>query len=181
MMAGALYLIDVFLRLLQREGSRVRAALRVAGAPERRIDKLIPAAVLPALQPAHCEPLARCGTPKAALARRGHVLLGHGPCARSDRRQRLSRRIPRNRSTFKVGQNSAVRRHDKQARGRGYKEGAMSFRLRIEHVETRGRETVIRGRLIEGCYFGPQTIRVKDTMGNERKAPILAHSLIEPK
>jgi hypothetical protein len=57
----------------------------------------------------------------------------------------------------------------------------MSFRLRIEHVETRGRETVIRGRLIEGCYFGPQTIRVKDTMGNERKAPILAHSLIEPK
>jgi hypothetical protein len=56
----------------------------------------------------------------------------------------------------------------------------MSFRLRIQHIEVLDGETLIRGRLIEGSYFGPQYIRVKDAMGNGWTSTILTHGLIEP-
>jgi hypothetical protein len=56
----------------------------------------------------------------------------------------------------------------------------MSFRLQIDNVENLGGETCIRGRLIEGAYFGPQSIRVKDSTGKSRTATILSHELINP-
>ena len=56
----------------------------------------------------------------------------------------------------------------------------MSFRLRIESIENLGGEVRIRTRLIEGVYFGPQSIRLKDTMGNWRTAIIVGHTLINP-
>jgi hypothetical protein len=55
----------------------------------------------------------------------------------------------------------------------------MSFRLRIDSVETLGAETLICGRLLEGAYFGPQYVRLKDTTGNERTTTILSHGLID--
>ena len=54
----------------------------------------------------------------------------------------------------------------------------MSFRLRIDSAENLGGETRIRGRVIEGAYFGPQYIRLKDTTGKERTTTILSHGLI---
>jgi hypothetical protein len=36
------------------------------------------------------------------------------------------------------------------------KESVVSFRLRIDRIETRDGETLIRGRLVAGSYFGPQ-------------------------
>ncbi len=56
----------------------------------------------------------------------------------------------------------------------------MSFRLRVDSTENLGNETCIRGRLVEGAYFGPQYIRLKDTTGKERTATILSHGLIAP-
>jgi hypothetical protein len=56
----------------------------------------------------------------------------------------------------------------------------MSFRLRIDSVEHLGSETLLCGRLINGAYFGPQHVRLKDTAGNERTTTILAHGLINP-
>src|SRR5262249_23293940 len=53
----------------------------------------------------------------------------------------------------------------------------MSFHLRIDGIENRGNETCIRGRLIEGAYFGPQYIRLKDTTGNDRIAAIVSHGM----
>jgi len=56
----------------------------------------------------------------------------------------------------------------------------MSFRLRIDSVKYLGSETLICGRLIEGAYFGPQYVRLKDTAGNEWTTTILSHRLISP-
>src|SRR5215469_5450484 len=56
----------------------------------------------------------------------------------------------------------------------------MPFRARIEDVENLGGEVRIRTRLIEGAYFGPQYIRLKDTQGNWRIATITGHTLINP-
>jgi len=53
----------------------------------------------------------------------------------------------------------------------------MSFRLRVDNTENLGRETCVRGRLIEGAYFGPQYIRLKDTTGRVRTVAILRHFL----
>ncbi len=55
----------------------------------------------------------------------------------------------------------------------------MSFRLRIDSVETLGAETLISGRLLEGAYFGPQYVRLKDATGNERTTTVLSHGLID--
>jgi hypothetical protein len=56
----------------------------------------------------------------------------------------------------------------------------MAFRLRIESIENLGGEAYIRGRLVEGAYFAPQSIRLKDTTGKVRTATILSHELINP-
>ncbi len=56
----------------------------------------------------------------------------------------------------------------------------MAFRMRVESMENLGGETCIRGRLIEGAYFGPQYIRLTDTAGAQRTTAILGHKLIEP-
>ena len=56
----------------------------------------------------------------------------------------------------------------------------MSFRLRVESIDNLGGETHIRGRLVEGAYFAPQSIRLKDTTGKVRTATILSHELINP-
>lgn len=56
----------------------------------------------------------------------------------------------------------------------------MSFRLRIDSVENLGIQTLISGRLLEGAYFGPQYVRLKDTAGNERTTTILSHGLMNP-
>jgi hypothetical protein len=53
----------------------------------------------------------------------------------------------------------------------------MSFRLRVDSAENLGSETCIRGRLVEGAYFGPQYIRLKDTTGKVRTATILSHGM----
>ena len=56
----------------------------------------------------------------------------------------------------------------------------MSFRLRIDSVANVGSETLIRGQLIKGAYFGPQRVRLTDTAGNERITTISTHGLINP-
>ena len=53
----------------------------------------------------------------------------------------------------------------------------MSFRLRVNSTENLGDETCIRGRLIEGAYFGLQYIRLKDKTGKERVTTILSHGM----
>src|SRR5262245_48890270 len=57
----------------------------------------------------------------------------------------------------------------------------MSFRLCIDKIENRGSETIITGRLIDGAYFGPQSIRLTDMTGTVHTASILTHGLIDPK
>lgn len=49
----------------------------------------------------------------------------------------------------------------------------MSFRLRIEEIENLGAETRIRGRLLVGAFFGPQSIRLQDVSGKQWTAPII--------
>jgi hypothetical protein len=56
----------------------------------------------------------------------------------------------------------------------------MTFRLRIDSLENMDAQTCIRGRLVEGAYFGPQSIRLKDTTGAWRTTTILSHGMINP-